>query len=495
MKTQKQLAANMASYACSQMVNLLVGLVLPRLYLAVYGSEINGIISTTNSFISYFSYLEAGIGLTLIRSLFKPLAEGNAKKTSEILSYSKRQYRRISVIYFFLVVLLSLTFPFVRKTDVIGQREFAALVFVIGMYGAVDFFTMAKYRVLLTADRREYVISNASIAAQLLRFVLVWTLLQMKICVVFVKVAPIFTILIRSLILKWYIQKRYPEVDYTAAPIQDLAVTNDRWDALLLQVSINTSTALPTIIVAQILGFKEANVYAVYSMVASALTCMVSSLSSGVAPQMGQLLSRGEDINRPYRFYDFMVSLIITIAYSTMSALTIPFVQLYTNVVSDVNYIHPLYAILISMWSALYSYRIPLTAVINAAGIYRENRANNIINLAIQVVLGIIGVLLAGVPGVLISMIIAAVQRNIFFTAINSKVLLHNGVTRSLVHQAVLIIMTSLSGWLAQEILGDFAFSVRSWILTAVVVFVLEAVVCTSIFLVIDSKAIIKNRR
>lgn len=187
--------------------------------------------------------------------------------------------------------------------------------------------------------------------------------------------------------------------------------------------------------------------------------------------------------------------MIITIAYSTMSALTIPFVQLYTNVVSDVNYIHPLYAILISMWSALYSYRIPLTAVINAAGIYRENRANNIINLAIQVVLGIIGVLLAGVPGVLISMIIAAVQRNICFTAINSKILLHNGVTRSLVHQAVLIIMTSLSGWLAQEVLGDFAFSVRSWILTAVVVFVLEAVVCTSIFLVIDSKAIIKKRR
>lgn len=191
-----------------------------------------------------------------------------------------------------------------RKTDVIGQREFAALVFVIGMYGAVDFFTMAKYRVLLTADRREYVISNASIAAQLLRFVLVWTLLQVKISVVFVKVAPIFTILIRSLILKWYIQKRYPEVDYTAAPIQDLAVTNDRWDALLLQVSINTSTALPTIIVAQILGFKEANVYAVYSMVASALTCMVSSLSSGVAPQMGQLLSRGRILTG---HIDFMI--------------------------------------------------------------------------------------------------------------------------------------------------------------------------------------------
>ena len=55
-KKQGRLITNMASYAVLQIVNMLVGLFLPRLYLAVYGSEVNGIISTANSFISYFSY-------------------------------------------------------------------------------------------------------------------------------------------------------------------------------------------------------------------------------------------------------------------------------------------------------------------------------------------------------------------------------------------------------------------------------------------------------
>ena len=69
---KNRLLTNMMSYAALQIVNMMVGLFLPRLYLAVYGSEINGVVSAVNSFISYFSYLEAGLGLTMIHSLFKP---------------------------------------------------------------------------------------------------------------------------------------------------------------------------------------------------------------------------------------------------------------------------------------------------------------------------------------------------------------------------------------------------------------------------------------
>ena len=72
---KNRLLTNMMSYAALQIVNMMVGLFLPRLYLAVYGSEINGVVSAVNSFISYFSYLEAGLGLTMIHSLFKPLAD------------------------------------------------------------------------------------------------------------------------------------------------------------------------------------------------------------------------------------------------------------------------------------------------------------------------------------------------------------------------------------------------------------------------------------
>lgn len=489
-KKSGRLVSNITSYAILQVVNMMVGLFLPRLYLAVYGSEVNGVISTVNSFISYFSYLEAGIGLTLIHALFKPLAQNNFEQTNGILSYSKKQYGRISGIYFCLVVLLSALFPVFSSSEALSKVEFIALVFVIGLYGSLDFFTMSKYRVLLTADRKEYVISNASIVAQLLRFGFVWLLLQFNISVVFVKIAPILTLIIRSLILRIYIKRNYPNVNYSVTPTTDLSVTSNRWDALLLQISINTSVSLPTIIISQVLGFKEANIYAVYSLVASAIISIVSALSSGIAPKMGLSLSQGKDIDSAYKIYDFIVSIVIAVVFSTMAVMLIPFINLYTSVVDDVNYIYPLYGVLISVWAALYSYRIPLTAIINAAGIYRENRINNIVNIIIQVGAGIVGALIFGISGVLVVMIIASIQRNIGFSFINSKKVLHKGVKSTLLYQLLIALVVVISGLISNLHLSNTDFSVMKWILMSIMVFIIEIIINGIIFAIVDFQAI-----
>lgn len=489
-KKSGRLVSNITSYAILQVVNMMVGLFLPRLYLAVYGSEVNGVISTVNSFISYFSYLEAGIGLTLIHALFKPLAQNNFEQTNGILSYSKKQYGRISGIYFCLVVLLSALFPVFSSSEALSKVEFIALVFVIGLYGSLDFFTMSKYRVLLTADRKEYVISNASIVAQLLRFGFVWLLLQFNISVVFVKIAPILTLIIRSLILRIYIKRNYPNINYSVTPTTDLSVTSNRWDALLLQISINTSVSLPTIIISQVLGFKEANIYAVYSLVASAMISIVSALSSGIAPKMGLSLSQGKDIDSAYKIYDFIVSIVIAVVFSTMAVMLIPFINLYTSVVDDVNYIYPLYGVLISVWAALYSYRIPLTAIINAAGIYRENRINNIVNIIIQVGAGIVGALIFGISGVLVVMIIASIQRNIGFSFINSKKVLHKGVKSTLLYQLLIALVVVISGLISNLHLSNTDFSVMKWILMSIMVFIIEIIINGIIFAIVDFQAI-----
>ena len=89
----KKVLINFGSYALLQLVNILVGFILPRLYLQVYGSEINGVISTINNFISYFSYIEAGMGLTLMYALYKPLAENNYDSINKIVTITKKTYK------------------------------------------------------------------------------------------------------------------------------------------------------------------------------------------------------------------------------------------------------------------------------------------------------------------------------------------------------------------------------------------------------------------
>lgn len=88
---------------------------------------------------------------------------GAAEEEAILTGSGTHKYKEISLVYFVLVLFASFLFPVVNPTAALGKVEFFCLVLVIGLYGALDFYTMAKYRVLLTADRKEYVISNAMI--------------------------------------------------------------------------------------------------------------------------------------------------------------------------------------------------------------------------------------------------------------------------------------------------------------------------------------------
>lgn len=483
---KNRLLTNMTSYAVLQIVNMMVGLFLPRLYLAVYGSEINGVVSTVNSFISYFSYLEAGLGLTMIHSLFKPLAEKDSAELNGLLSYSKKKYKQVSLIYFILVFLASLLFPVINPTNALGKFEFFALVLVIGLYGALDFYTMAKYRVLLTADRKEYVISNAMILAQGLRFVLIWLLLHWKLSVAVVKIVPILTLLLRSVILNWYVHRHYPEVDFTSAPCPAVEEKKQQYDALLLQISISTSVSLPTILISQFIGFKEANVYAVYNLVISAMISIVSALSSGVSPMLGRRMAQGMDIGKTYDLYDYLVSYVITVFFSTAVVMILPFIRIYTSVVNDTNYLYPSYALLFCIWAAIYSYRIPVTAVVNAAAIYTKNRVSNIVNLLMQVVLGILMTRWFGTPGLLAVMIAAALQRNLSLSVNNDREVLHYGISKIILRQTLMVLVITTSHFVLADCIFRKNLSVIGWCMYGFSVFVGETVFCGAVWIAAD---------
>lgn len=485
---KNRLFTNMMSYAILQIVNMMVGLFLPRLYLAVYGSEINGVVSTVNSFISYFTYLEAGLGLTMIHSLFKPLADKDYDTLNGLLAYSKNKYKQISLIYFILVLLTSMLFPIINPTDALRKFEFVALVFVIGLYGALDFYTMAKYRVLLTADRKEYVISNAMILAQGLRFVLIWTLLHLNLSVAVIKIVPILTLLLRSLILNCYVHRNYPDVDFKVTPCPAVEEKKQQYDALLLQISISTSMSLPTIIISQFLGFKEANVYAVYNLVISAMISIVSALSSGVSPMLGRSMAQGKDIGKTYDLYDYIVSYVITVVFSTTVVMILPFIQIYTSVVNDIHYIYTSYAVLFCIWAAIYSYRIPVTAVVNAAAIYTKNRVSNIVNLLIQIVLGAVMTRWLGIPGLLVVMIAAALQRNISLSANNDREVLHYGISKTIIRQILMVAVIAMSHFVLTDFVYSQNLSIFGWCVYGLIVFVGEVFFCGVIWITTDGK-------
>jgi len=66
---------NMIASLLLSVTTAIAGLILPRLFIATYGSVVNGLISSIKQFIAYLALVEAGIGFSSMAMLYSPIKE------------------------------------------------------------------------------------------------------------------------------------------------------------------------------------------------------------------------------------------------------------------------------------------------------------------------------------------------------------------------------------------------------------------------------------
>ena len=98
-KKDNRIKYNLLSGFTYQIILIVIGFLLPRLYLENFGSEVNGVLSTIKQIFVYMSLLEAGIGLATIQALYKPVAENSHGKVSAILSATNIFYIKTGIVY------------------------------------------------------------------------------------------------------------------------------------------------------------------------------------------------------------------------------------------------------------------------------------------------------------------------------------------------------------------------------------------------------------
>ena len=70
----------------SQVVTLLLGIIIPRLVIVSYGSEVNGLLSSIRQIFAYVALLEAGIGTAALQAMYAPIAKEDHVSASRIMS-------------------------------------------------------------------------------------------------------------------------------------------------------------------------------------------------------------------------------------------------------------------------------------------------------------------------------------------------------------------------------------------------------------------------
>lgn len=424
-RTQK-FALNSLTAAISQIVVMLVGFITPRLMISTYGSEVNGLVSSLNQFILYISLVEAGIGGAAIFSLYKPLANKDTQGISSVVVSARKSYRQAGYIFSSGIFMLALIYAFVCSTETLTFVTIFSLALLLGVNGCVDFFFVSGYRVLLTADQRNYILSSIGIVQTVLRTVIICVLAVCKVNIVLLYAIAVTPVILKCGFIYFYSKKNYPYIDKKAPA--DNSALNKRWDVIYQQVLGTVQTGAPTVIATIILDFLQVSVYSIYNMIMTGINGILSIFITGLPAGFGELIAKGEKENLKKTVSEFEVAYyyILSIIYGVTMVMILPFVSVYTEGLTDVNYYSPILALVIVLNGLLYNIKTPQSMLIISAGLYKETRWRVTVQGIIIIVMGILFGIPFGLPGIVIGSCVSNLYRTVDLLFFVPKRITHN---------------------------------------------------------------------
>ena len=413
MSRTKKFMYNSIATSIYQIIIMLSGFITPRILLQFYGSEMNGLVSSINQFITYFSLVEAGIAGAAVYSLYKPLAKKDEDGVNAIISAAKKFYIQAGWIFTILVIGMAIIYPIFVKTSNLSFFGEMILIVVLGAKGFLEFFTLAKYRVLLTADQKTYMISNASSVYIILQMIIIVVLSILRVNITIVYAMAIIALFVRSFILMVYVQKHYKYINYNVEP--DVKALNQRWDALFLQILQAVQTGVPVILATIFTTLQEVSVYTIFNMVFVGINGVLNIFVNGLSAGFGDVIVRKEreTLQKTYKEFEYSYYIIITIVYTVTAIMLMSFVNLYTSGIHDANYNQPLLGILFTLNGLLFNLKTPQGMLVISAGMYKETRVQTSIQALIIVVGGILLAPHLGLTGILIASCLSNLYRDI----------------------------------------------------------------------------------
>jgi hypothetical protein len=394
---------------------MISGLITPWVFLNYYGSQMNGLISSISQLIALLVIIEAGITHATVNALYKPLAENHHRKINGILSAANLSYKNAGYLFLLFVFITGTAYAFYIQVDFLSNPLYIIIIaFILGANAIMEFFVAAKYRVLLAADQRTYLIASASLIHTMIYTIMVVLMGTMKVNIVVLLLISYAAIIIKPVILVSYARRNYKYLDLKEAP--DRQALHKRWDALYLQILGTIQQTAPIVILTVTTkNLMIVSVYTIFNMVLIGINGLTGIFTQGLYASFGDVLAKGETgvLKKAYKEFELFYYSIIAVVFSVAFISIMPFIQLYTKGVNDIDYNNELLGFLFVLNGLLYNLKNPQGMLVISAGLFKETKWQTTIQGIILVAVGFALAPYYGIVGVLIGAILSNLYRDI----------------------------------------------------------------------------------
>lgn len=411
MNRSKKFAYNSILSLIQQIVTIVCGLILPQLVLKSYGSTVNGVMASITQFLSFITLLQGGVGTVARLAFYKPLASKDDYKISVAFKTISDFYRKFSIIFVIYLLVLSLTYPFIVQTG-LGFWYVSSLTLILGLSSVFEYFFGQASQMLLYSDQKNYIYSVIQIICTIVSTIVGIALIKYGASIHIVKLLGAIVYAIRPLAQFGYVKHKY-NIDSNVSPDKQLLL--QKGAALVRHIAFYIHTSTDIMVLSLCSNVLLVSVYSVHRYVVNSLSNLVTSILGNTEVVYGDMIARNETeaMKHQVPIYDLLSKIISCSCFFTCIILISRFVKLYTAGVKDVQYYHPVFAILLSVSELIYCMGLTYQNIYIAAGHIKKTEWIAVTEAGINLLLSIILVQKFGIIGVAIGTLVAMIFKSI----------------------------------------------------------------------------------
>lgn len=408
---------NIISSLTLQVVTVISGFIIPKIILTNFGSSVNGLVSSLNQFLSYITLIEGGITGVVLANLYKPLVDHDNKKISAVLVTAKKFFNKIGYLFIAYSIGVAVVYPILSKEG-FSWSFVASLTVVLSLNLLIQYLFSLSFRVLLQADKKLYVISFTQIVITVCNIACAFFCVKIYPSIHLLKLLTGLLYIIQPLVYGYFVKKHY-SINWGTEPDDNLL--KERWNGFAINCAAFIHNSTDITILTIFTNLATVSIYGVYTLVTNGLNGLFAAVFRAIAPTVGQAYAKGDEheLNKKLDLFEFITFISVYFCFTLSGLLITPFVQLYTNGITDVDYIQPIFGVLIVMAEGLYLIKEPHLDLSYSANKFKELSVPAFVEAGINILVSIILVHKLGLIGVAIGTIAGMTYRmayQIYFT-------------------------------------------------------------------------------
>lgn len=404
---------NIALSFVNLLLNSLLMFVSRTVFIMFLGKDYLGLSGLLNNILGFISIAELGFSSAIGFSLYKPLAEGDSKKVSSLMTLYRKVYRIVALIAFISGIILFFSLDFFIPVE--KQPEGTYFAYFVFLINIVAGYLLSYKTTLINSDNQSYKlvpISTTFLILQTIGQIIVLYVFKSYIAYLLVQ----FVVGIISMIVQnRYITKKYYYVNFNCKDkIEDedkRIIKRNIGGLVVAKIGDYLVNSTDNLIITKLVSLVATGIYSNYLTIRNIINGLIATLFNGITASLGNIIAVESDEKKLEIFNATMF-----FAFLIYSFEAVCFMCLFNPFIGEIwlgkDFIFDSFTVcIIVINNYLTGLRIPLITAKNAAGKYMEDAwipfGFAIVNLFSSIILakymGVAGVFLGTIIGSLLT--------------------------------------------------------------------------------------------